>query len=85
MADETGNGPSWKKQFTIVTVTVLPCEGMRPVTMSKEMCDHGRPGTETGCRLPADGVFEICTGMVSFTDVVRVSDLQNWPGEHLVD
>ena len=42
-----------EKRSTIVSTTVLPSEGGRPVTKSTAMCDHGRCGTGRGRRRPA--------------------------------
>lgn len=41
----------------MVSMTVLPSEGGKPVTKSRAMCDHGRAGMDSGWRRPAGCCF----------------------------
>ena len=43
----------------IVRMTVLPFEGVGPVTKSRAMCDQGRVGTGRGQSSPDAGLVEV--------------------------
>lgn len=48
-----GSATKWaENRSTIVTPTVLPLDGGKPVTKSRAICDHGRWGTGRGWIIP---------------------------------
>lgn len=42
------NWAALEKQSTMVIITVLPANGIKPVMKGKEMCDHGQPSVDSG-------------------------------------
>ena len=56
-----GRAMKWtilENRSTTVMMVLLPLEVERPVTKSRAMSDHGRPGVGRGWRRPAGGRWE---------------------------